>query len=211
MRTAFDAAGSADGKPYLITIAAGADAKFIEGDWLAELAKSLDWINLMTYDNHGSLEPRISGLNAPLRADPRDPSKASIEASVDRLIAAGIAPAKITLGLPFYGKSWEGCAPGPRGDGLYQPCERFGSELMLPAVREWVNRAGFERHWSESGRVPYVYNPASRVLVTYEDERSIRDKTWFARLRGLRGVMFWELGSDDNGVLRRVVATQVAH
>jgi len=211
MRAAFDAAGGADGKRYLITIAAGADAKFIEGDWLPELARSLDWINLMTYDYHGSLEPRLSGLNAPLRADARDTTNASAEKSVDRLLELGIPARKITLGLPFYGKSWEGCAPGPRGDGLYQPCERFGSELMLPEVRQWVNRAGFERHWSEPGRVPYVYNPASRVFITYEDERSIRDKTWFARMRGLRGVMFWELGSDDNGVLRRVVAAQVSH
>jgi len=211
MRAAFDAAGARDAKRYLVTIAAGADAKFAAGDWLAQLAGSADWINLMTYDYHGSLEPRISGLNAPLRADPRDAAHASIEESVDRLLDLGIPARKITLGLPFYGKRWEGCAPGRWGDGLYQPCERFGAELMLPEVREWVNRAGFELHRSESGRVPYVYDPASRVFITYDDERSIRDKTWYARLRGLRGVMYWELGSDDNGVMRRAVASQVAH
>ena len=211
MRAAFDAAGQRDGKRYLLTIAAGADAKFLEGEWLPELAKSLDWINLMAYDYHGSLEPHVSGLNAPLRADPRDAARASVQASVERLLASGIPARKITLGIPFYGKSWKGCAAGPAGDGLYQPCEGFGSELMLPDVHELMKRPGFERHWNEPGRAPSVYDPAARIFVTYDDERSIREKAAFAKERGLLGAMFWELGSDDDGKLRRALAAELPH
>ena len=40
MRAAF-------GNRYLLTIAAGADEKFMSGEWIAELSQSLDWINLM--------------------------------------------------------------------------------------------------------------------------------------------------------------------
>lgn len=211
MRAAFDAAGRSDGKRYLLTIAAGADAKFVEGDWLPELAKSLDWINLMTYDYHGSLEPRVSGLNAPLRADPHDAAQASVASSVERLLEIGIPARRITLGMPFYGKSWVGCEKGPRRDGLYQACDRFGSEHTSPEVTRHVNGNSFERHFNTPGRVPYLYDPQTGTFVTYEDEDSIRAKAELARDRGLLGAMFWELGSDDDGKLRRTVARELPH
>lgn len=211
MRAAFDSAGRSDAKRYLLTIAAGAHAKFLEGDWLGELAKSLDWINLMTYDYHGSLEPRISGLNAPLRADPHDATHASVVESVDRLLGAGVPARKITLGMPLYGKSWVGCARGPRRDGLYQPCERFGSELSYSAVMRHVKDNSFERRFNTPGRVPYLYDSQSGTFVTYENESSIRAKAAFARERGLLGAMFWELGSDYEGQLRRTIAAELPH
>ncbi len=131
LRAALDAAGAADGKRYLATIAAGADEKFLLDSgrvsaWLRELAASLDWINLMSYDYHGSWE-RVAGLNAPLRHDPADPAGANVEASVKRLLENGIPARKITLGIPFYGKGWAGCAPSPAGDGLHQPCAGLAS------------------------------------------------------------------------------------
>jgi len=72
MRAAMDDAGRADARRYRITIAAGADAKFAAnagGPWLARLAASLDWINLMAYDYHGTWE-RESNFVAPLHSDP---------------------------------------------------------------------------------------------------------------------------------------------
>ena len=131
LRAALDGAGAADGKRYIATIAAGADEKFLLDSgrgsaWLRELAASLDWINLMSYDYHGSWE-RVAGLNAPLRRDPADPAGTNVEASVKRLLENGIPARKITLGIPFYGKGWAGCAPGPAGDGLYQPCAGLAS------------------------------------------------------------------------------------
>ena len=38
-----------------------------------ELAASLDWVNLMTYDYHGTWETR-AGMLAPLFDDPADPA-----------------------------------------------------------------------------------------------------------------------------------------
>ena len=229
LREALDAAGRADGKRYLLTIAAGADEEFLRdpdaGTWLADLARSLDWINLMTYDYHGSWE-RAAGLNAPLRRDPRDPAGTNAEASVQRVLASGVPKSKLTLGMPFYGKGWAGCAPGPRGDGLYQPCEGLASGSSQESfdfayltdhgylVRDGDGRytlagQGFARHWNEPARSPYLYNPATRVFITYDDELSIRDKSRFVKERGLRGGMFWELDADRHAILRRVVADEL--
>jgi chitinase len=77
------------GSRYLLTIAAGADEKFVSGQWIAELSQSLDWINLMAYDYHGSLG-KTSGLNAPIDRDARDVTGASTRESVLRLVANGV-------------------------------------------------------------------------------------------------------------------------
>jgi chitinase len=217
LRAALDAAGTVDGKRYLATIAAGADEKFLldagSAAWLRDLAGSLDWINLMSYDYHGSWE-RVADFNA---------SYVDARASVDRLIANGIAPRKITLGIPFYGKGWAGCAAGPSGDGLRQPCTGLASgsadesfDFAYLADRGYLARdgegrytvagSGFVRHWNAAARVPYLYEASSGVFITYDDEASVREKVELVRAYGLRGAMFWELGADNHGVLRAIVA-----
>src|SRR5258706_1033845 len=138
------------GNRYLLTIAAGADEKFVAGEWVAELSKSLDWINLMTYDYHGSLG-KTSGLNAPIDRDPRDSTAASARESVQRLIANGVPREKITLGMPFYGKEWAGCEPGPGGGGPYPPCGRYPPEFDFTALR---TKTGFQHAWNEPGLRP---------------------------------------------------------
>jgi len=201
------------GDRYLVTIAAGADAKFLadpgtEGKWLAELARSLDWINLMSYDYHGSWE-RVAGFNAGLD---------DVEASVARLLATGIPARKVTLGVPFYGKGWWGCAPGPRDDGLGQPCKGLaqGSEqetfdYAYLADRGYLADPGFAHLRSETARVPYLYEASSGIFITYDDERSIAEKMALVKRLGLRGAMFWELDADRHGVLRGVVSRSLSH
>jgi chitinase len=230
MRAVLDAAGAADGKRYLFTIAAGADREFLYergAAWLPELAQSLDWINLMTYDYHGTWE-LSAGFVAPLYADPLDPTpEKNADASLTLYLAAGIAPAKLVLGVPFYGKGWQGCAPGPKGDGLYQPCAALADvpeaayEFATLTEKGYLARddfgryvrggLGYTRHWNSAARAPYLYNPADGLFIAYDDEASIREKTRYAAAKGLRGVMFWELNADRHRVLGRVIAEDLPH
>jgi chitinase len=227
LRSSLDAAGREDGKRYLVTIAAGADEKFLfdparSSAWLRDLAESLDWVNLMSYDYHGSWE-RVAGFNAPLGRDPGDPAGVNAAASVKRLLENGIPAHKLTLGMPFYGKGWTGCAAGPAGDGLYQPCTGLASgsadesfDFSYLTDQGYLSRArdgrhtvagrGFVRHWNAAAGVPYLYDPASGVFITYDDEASIREKVDLVRKYALRGAMFWEIGGDTHGVLRAVVS-----
>ena len=236
LRRALDAAEFEDGAHYYATIAAGADEKFLlgadrspsplgegrgEGAWLRDLSSSLDWINLMSYDYHGSWE-RVAGLNAPLRRDPADPTDANVEASVKRLLDNGIPARKIVLGIPFYGKGWAGCQPGAAKDGLYQPCaglasgsadETFDFSYLTDNGylardrdgRYTVAGLGFTRYWNAPARVPYLYNGRSGGFITFDDEASIREKLALVERYGLKGAMYWEIGADRNGVLRAIV------
>ncbi|WP_051781463.1 glycoside hydrolase family 18 protein [Janthinobacterium agaricidamnosum] len=226
LRSAFDLAGKADGKHYLITIAAGAHSGFVKDrdgadstKWIVELARSLDWINLMTYDYHGVWD-KNNGAVAPLYADPADPAAATgfdADTTVSRFLAAGVAPAKLVLGMPFYGYGWSACAAGPRGDGLYQACGGAAAGnadtptfsyahlveqgYLVPGVDGQPERGGngFTRHWNSAAKVPYLYNPASQVFISYDDTQSLREKNRYIKAKGLRGGMFWELSGDDAG------------
>jgi chitinase len=199
LRTALDAAGATDRKRYLSTIAAGADRAFVfDGDssrWLAELAEALDWINLMTYDYHGTWEKR-AGLLAPLHRDPADPDDKNIDATLKMFLDAGVPPRKLTLGLPFYPKGWKGCK------GLYQECtEALPDPVELDAA--------LPLHWNAAAQVPYRFDPGSGTFLTYDDERSIRNKVRYARARGLLGAMYWEIEVDRDRSLARAVASEL--
>lgn len=112
---------------------------------------------------------------------------------------------------------------GPKGDGLYQPCREPVSdppeasfEFAYLAEKGYLSKdahgkytvggLGFTRHWSDAARVPYLYNPATQLFISYDDEASIREKTRYLIAKGLRGAMFWELNADRHRVLGSVVA-----
>jgi chitinase len=141
---------------------------------------------------------------------------------VKRLIDNGIPARKLTLGIPFYGKGWSGCEPGPNGDGLYQSCTGLASgsadesfDFAYLTTRGFLSRdrdglytvagQGFVRRWSGTARVPYLFNMSSGVFITYDDEASVQAKVDLVKRYGLRGAMFWEIGADGEGVLRGVV------
>ena len=218
LRAALDAAGTADHRHYLSTIAAGCDRKFVlDGTstaWIAELAASLDWINLMTYDYHGTWETR-AGMVAPLYNDPLDPAGTNVDATVTMYMQAGVPARSLTLGVPFYGKGWIGCEPGPNGDGLYQPCKAPVSdppeatyEYSKLADAGYFASAGYVKHMSAAG-VPYLYDPVSRTFISYDDEASIREKMRQVVKRGLRGAMYWEIAQDKDDELAAAIASEL--
>jgi chitinase len=236
LRTALDRAGAQDHRRYALTIAAGSGRKHVldaqgSSAWLRALAASLDWINVMTYDYHGTWDGS-SGHVAPLRADPRDNSaKATTfnaDASISMFLDAGIPADTLVLGLPFYGYGWAGCAAGPQGDGLYQPCSGPAAGAQASTFdfaylvrqgylgrdangRYSVGARGFTRYWNVAAGVPWLYNPASQVFISYEDEASVEAKVRYLLDRGLRGAMFWELNADRDKVLGTVLAQDLPH
>jgi chitinase len=204
LRVAFDAAGQQDGKHYSITIAAGANGNYVgDGKWLKELAAGLDWINIMAYDYHMPWE-KSTGHHAALYADPKDPVAADgfyASRSVQRYLGAGVAADKLVLGVPFYGYGWKGCAAGPDSDGQYQLCAggvtdgiNGGNSYGYGAIQA---RQG-KRFRNTAAKVPYLYDAAGQVWITYEDPESLKEKARYIKQQKLRGAMFWELSADDS-------------
>jgi chitinase len=199
VREALDTLSVRTGKRYLLTIAA-ADGEAARGLDLPRIVPLVDAIHLMTYDFHGSLGERTghhAGLHRSAHAGAAD--RDTVRA-VDEFLAAGVPPRKLLPGIAFYGKRFTGVAA--RNDGLYQPYDGEVSFLSWREIRDGLlTDGGFVRHWDEQAQAAWLWNPRTRVFVTYEDPEAVRAKARHIRERGLGGVMYWEHGQDANGQL----------
>jgi chitinase len=123
-----------------------------------------------------------------------------------------VPAAKLVVGVPFYGRGWDGVSPGPNGDGLGQAGYEAsapvigGSEFPYSSIigngylalsnGALVGSGGYTRYWNDVAQVPYLYSPTARRFISYDDPQSMRVKMDFANQRGLGGAMFWELSED---------------
>ncbi len=184
---------------YLLTIAA-AEGRFADGLELPRIVRSLDWINLMTYDFHGSLTP-TTGHHSGLARSARAPAGArTTEGAVRYFLEAGVPADKINVGVPFYGRRFGDVEPV--GAGLYR---KYGSEGGFIDWREIVRgrlgAPGWERHWDPQAQAPWLWNPATRQLITYDDPQSLAIKAAYVRRNRLGGIMYWEQRLDDGQLL----------
>ena len=205
-----------DGRTYYLSIAAPAGNEKIANIDPTAIAGICDWINLMAYDFHGGWESK-TGINAPMvNIDPSPTMSAwSVSASIDAYLNApggGVPASKLVVGVPFYGRGWDGVSPGPNGDGLGQAGYEAsapvigGSEFPYSSIigngylalsnGALVGSGGYTRYWNDVAQVPYLYSPAARRFISYDDPQSMRVKMDFANQRGLGGAMFWELSED---------------
>ncbi|MDE2262712.1 MAG: chitinase, partial [Gammaproteobacteria bacterium] len=209
-RRRLDALGGRRHRHYLLTVATPAGTWQRGGAYsvsdsydLSALARSADWLNVMTYDMNNIFSP-FSGFNAPLAADPRDRAPAR-QRSRDNLTGAvsyyesqGVPAAKIMLGVAFYGRGFTGVSP--QGAGLYSKYAGGYDETPWKTIRsQFLTGADWVRHWSATAQAPWLYNARQHVFFTYDDPMSLGIKADFARSQRLRGVMIWVLGEDDPG------------
>lgn len=204
LRTQLDAQEAIDGHHYLLTIALGANRNAYEPlDW-ARILPSLDWINVMTYDMSGAWSG-VTGFNAPLfDSTARPPEGNSADTTVSGILALGIPLEKLNLGVPFYGHGWTGVAD--YSNGLHQP-HRGDAEGDFDYGSLVNNQLQtYTRFWSDAAQVPWLYDEASRTMITYDDPESIAAKANYALEHGLGGIMFWELShdSDDAALLTTI-------
>ncbi|HEY7889562.1 MAG TPA: glycoside hydrolase family 18 protein [Steroidobacteraceae bacterium] len=209
-RRQLDARGREQHRHYFLTVATPAGTWQQGGAYsvsdsydLAALARSADWLNVMTYDMNTIFSP-VSAFNTPLAADPRDPAPAP-ERSLDNLTSAvsyyesqGVPAARIMLGIAFYGRGFNGVSP--QDDGLYSKYTGGYAETPWKTIRaQFLTSADWVRHWSATAQAPWLYNAKQHIFFTYDDPLSLGIKADFARREQLRGVMIWVLGEDDPG------------
>lgn len=222
IREKLDAAEAADGKEYLLTIASGASPTYAANTELANIASIVDWINIMTYDFNGAWQ-KISAHNAPLNADPAaasagvpDTNTFNVAAGAQGHLNAGVPAAKLVLGVPFYGRGWDGCAQA--NNGQYQTCSggssigtwEAGSFDFYDLEANYINKNGYTRYWNDTAKVPFLYNASNKRFISYDDAESIGHKTAYIKSKGLGGAMFWELSGDRNKTLQNKLKSDLS-
>ncbi|MBO4299339.1 MAG: glycoside hydrolase family 18 protein [Clostridia bacterium] len=183
------------GSERIVSIAAGAGHYFIEDTEMDKVAAICDYVQLMTYDIRSGFQ-REAGHHTGLFTSPGDRLNGSVQASVEDFMAAGVPREKIVIGAAFYSRRWDG-VPNVN-HGLFQMSETVGQYGPGYAQLEesFINRNGFTRYWDDDAKAPFLFNGSS--LISYDDTESIRLKCEYLKAEGLKGIMYWEHGSDPS-------------
>jgi chitinase len=173
---------------------------------LPKIAVPLDWMNVMTYDFHGSWEPSgPTNHQANLhvnRADPSSP-QLSVEGTVAEYITAGAPASKIAIGLPFYGRGWAR-VPNGGSNGLYQSAGSLPRGTWERGIEDYkvLKTKGYAEFWDDAASASWLYNGS--VFWTFDSPRAVREKMRYIGINHLKGVMFWELSGDDGTLVDAV-------
>jgi chitinase len=200
LRDRFDQEEKVTGHRLVLTIAAGASDDYLAHTEMKEVQRYVNAVNLMAYDYALPSVDSITAHSTPLFANPAAPRQESADASVRAFERAGVPPAKILLGVAFFGHLWGQVAD--RNHGLFQPGKPApGDFAPFRAIQQNMLGHGFTRYWDEAAAVPYLYNAEQQEFVSYDDPESLAIKCTYAKTHNLGGIMFWQYLDDPSGVL----------
>ncbi|NP_001303814.1 acidic mammalian chitinase-like precursor [Latimeria chalumnae] len=201
---AFVKEAQSSNKPRLLLTAAVASAKSIieVGYQVAEIAKYLDFIDVMTYDLRGPWE-RFTGENSPLYAGPED-TGAYKYFNVDYIMNfwknSGAPAEKLIVGMPTYGHTFRltnpsnnGVGAPTSGPGPAGPYTRQPGFLAYYEICTFLN--GATEKWNAPQEAPYAYK--GNEWVGYDNKKSIQLKAQWVVKNNFGGAMVWTLDLDD--------------
>ncbi|HYC84450.1 MAG TPA: glycoside hydrolase family 18 protein [Chryseosolibacter sp.] len=180
------------GVQYEISFAAGGFRKFLEEsvEW-EKIINDVDRINLMSYDLINGYS-EVTGHHTALFSTPLQ--RESAHQAIRYLLKKGVPRSKIVIGAAFYARVWEDVAAF--NDGLYQQ-GKFKTSINYQQFPAMISpEAGFEFFWDETAMAPYAYNPKKKLFATFDDKKSIEQKTLYVIDQKLDGIMFWEISHD---------------
>ena len=136
----------------------------------------------------------------------------SISDSVDAYLNAGFPAQKLVLGLPLYGRGWENVSA--TANGLYQSGVNASVGTWEKGVFDYTDIKNnylptMTRYWDAEAQVPYLYDPARKLWISYDDPQSIKIKVDYIKAKGLGGAMLWELSGDRDEELIDVIGANL--
>ena len=168
------------------------------------LNQSTDFLNLMTYDMHGSWEAHQVDHHAPLYKRSFDTTN-YIDYVVDYYISKGYPASKLNLGIPLYGRSWTLSSTSTAllapasGAGPVGPFTGEPGLLGYNEICSSVKTAGWQVFQDSTGaNGPYAVSPTSpKTWVGYDDPAMASKKAGYVISKGLGGAMVWDISMDD--------------
>jgi chitinase len=221
-RSKLDAAGTADGRTYDLTIAASAGKPNMDNIQWSSISSYVNMVNLMTYDFHGAWET-MTGHQASLYANPNDGFAAPLKTQYNTdwafryLTGAGGAPpegtksfpaSKVSIGMAFYTRGWAGVSggidvDGGGADGLYGSGNSTlagdwgpGGQNGLGKIYDLKAAGGWKEIWDNSAKAHFLYNSSLGQLYTYDSVQSIEEKTNYCISKNCGGMMNWIIDGD---------------
>lgn len=186
---------------YLVTAAIGG------GKWappkydLPNSKNYLDYVNLMTYSMatgngyyQNSLYKSTKGATL---------VSCSIEESIEIYDELTVPRSKILVGIPFYTTvQTESGGPGSKtgsGKSIWYN-QLFTTYKLSDTMKEY---------YDEECGVPYRYDALNKIFISFDNERSIKQKCDYINTLGLAGIMYWQYGQDVDDMLSNAIAKYI--
>ena len=157
---------------------------------LKAIAESVDFLCLMTYDQHTTwtVPGPVAGW-------------AWTVANLDYALKV-VPPQKLALGIPLYGYHWFAGTPikaaDKTGDKANPTAEYISTDDALDLAKAYNGHP----EWDETDRTAwlYFYRDDEREWIFYTDVRTFKERYTLVKERGLRGFASWVLGTEDPGI-----------
>jgi chitinase len=175
-----------------LTVAAGAFTTYLQQsiDW-QQVAPYVNRFHLMSFDlvNRNS---DTTGHHAALFSN--DVQHESADHAIRYLNSLGIRNHQLVIGAACYARIYE--QVGSTNNGLHQP-GRFKKFAVYKSYQQtFGTQNGFTCYWDDKAEAPWCYNAQQHLFATFDDIRSVQQKTQYAVNKQLYGIMFWELRHD---------------
>jgi spore germination protein YaaH len=148
---------------------------------LAAIGQDVDYLQLMTYDEHGMWsEPgAVSGADW-------------VEQSIQYVVTL-VDPSKILIGLPAYGYNWDMTASDPE-NATYSAVSFPWTEIST-----LMDKPGAQIHWDDLTKSPSVSytEDGHDHQAWYENAQSLGAKTALVKTYHLGGISVWSMGQED--------------
>ncbi|XP_061642110.1 acidic mammalian chitinase-like [Phyllopteryx taeniolatus] len=200
---AYAAEAKATGNTQLmLTAAVSAGKGTIDGGYeIAEIAKELDFINVMTYDFHGTWE-RFTGHNSPLFRGSKDFGDLiyfNTDYAMKYWRDNGTPVEKLRMGFAAYGRTFRltsadtgvgAPASGPASAGPFTREAGFWSYYEICGFLK-----GTTLQWIEDQKVPYATK--NNEWVGFDTRESYENKVRYLQEQKFGGAFVWALDLDD--------------
>ncbi|GJP74248.1 hypothetical protein CLOP_g4863 [Closterium sp. NIES-67] len=209
-RAAIESEAGSSGKQKLLLSAAVScyEPTINDAYEVPTLDKTLDFVNVMTYDIHGSWELK-TGMQTALE-DPSNP-QLSLKGAMAAWITRGLSPSKAMLGLAMYGRTWTlastsdtGVGAAATGAGQAGPISQEPGILFYEEIEPLVTTGGYTATLDTPSSSMYAVN--GDQWVGYDDPSTITTKVNYAKAEGFGGWFFWALSQDANDALVNAAA-----
>jgi len=195
-------------KPLLLSAAVAA------GKWYAsqayeipKIAQALDWIDLMSYDLHGSWE-RQAGIHTalfPRKGEQGANRELNVAGAINIWLKGGCPPEKLVVGMGMYGRSfklpsWSSKNPVPgtqiQGAGAEGKYTGEAGFVAYYEICDYIKR-GYTVKYHAEHKAMYAYSTKEHNWVGYDDPKTLSTKLDYVKSKGLGGAMIWAIDLDD--------------
>ncbi|KAK2644351.1 hypothetical protein Ddye_019546, partial [Dipteronia dyeriana] len=165
------------------------------------MKKSLDWVNVLAFDNYLPTRYNFTGPHSALYGSSSSSSWLNINTSVQEWLNRGFSATKLVLCMPYHGYAWtlvntNDNAVGAPASG---PTITRDGSIGYKFIKTYIGDYGY-------GAAASVYNgtfgvnffTSGQTWINFDSVEAIRARVSFAKEKGLLGYSVFQLANDDN-------------